>query len=165
MTWLLSSFNFYLITFYLKSFPGSMYVNSICFATADMFAFLFSGIALQFLPVSRALFISYTITGVGGTFYLIFQKSGIDWLVPMIVMLSRVGSSMSFNIGYISVARLFPTEYVASVFGVVNLLAHLITVGAPLVAEAGDWVPFIIFTFNSFMALFAAAQLKELGKK
>lgn len=42
---------------------------------------------------------------------------------------------MSYNIGYISVARLFPTEFVATVFGIVNFVSHLITVGAPIVAE------------------------------
>lgn len=50
--WLLSSFNFYLITFYLKSFPGNVYVNSLCFACADMCAFLCSGLCLKYYTVS-----------------------------------------------------------------------------------------------------------------
>lgn len=52
LIWLMSSFNFYLITFYLKSFPGSIYVNSICFAGADMIAFMSSGIILKKLSIS-----------------------------------------------------------------------------------------------------------------
>ena len=71
---------------------------------------------------------------------------------------------MSFNIGYISVARLFPTEYVATVFGLVNFVSHLITVGAPLVAELPNPIPFVVFCFNSFIAIFAAARLKEIKK-
>lgn len=48
LVWLLSSFNFYLITFYLKSFPGNIFVNSLCFASADMVAFLSSGVISKF---------------------------------------------------------------------------------------------------------------------
>lgn len=51
MVWLHSSFNFYLITFYLKSFPGNMFVNSICFASADMIAYLCSGVVIKFFMI------------------------------------------------------------------------------------------------------------------
>jgi hypothetical protein len=71
---------------------------------------------------------------------------------------------MSFNIGYISVARLFPTEYVSTVFALVNFISHIITIGAPLVAELPDPIPFIVFCCNSFCAIFAAARLKEIKK-
>mmetsp|Transcript_16361 Transcript_16361/g.27665 ORF Transcript_16361/g.27665 Transcript_16361/m.27665 type:complete len:111 (-) Transcript_16361:385-717(-) len=53
--WLLSSFNFYLITFYLKYFPGNVFVNSLCFAGADMIAFISSGVILNKISVSRGL--------------------------------------------------------------------------------------------------------------
>lgn len=71
---------------------------------------------------------------------------------------------MSFNIGYISVARLFPTEYVASVFGLVNFVSHLITVGAPIVAECPEPVPFVVFCLNAFLAIFVSMRLKEIDK-
>jgi len=34
-SWLFASFNFYMITFYLKYFPGNIFVNSLTFAGAD----------------------------------------------------------------------------------------------------------------------------------
>ena len=52
LVWLLSSFNFYLITFYRKKFPGSINTNSICFAFADMIAFGPSGAVLKFFRIS-----------------------------------------------------------------------------------------------------------------
>ena len=70
---------------------------------------------------------------------------------------------MSFNIGYISVARLFPTQYVSTVFGIVNFFSHLLTVGSPMVAEAPEPIPFVVFCFNSFIALFACLYLVEIG--
>ena len=51
MVWMHGSFNFYLITFYLKSFPGNMFVNAICFAFADMTAYMSSGLVLKFFKV------------------------------------------------------------------------------------------------------------------
>lgn len=68
---------------------------------------------------------------------------------------------MSFNIGYVSVARLFPTNFVATVFGIVNFFSHSITVGAPMVAELSDPIPFIVFCINSFIAIFACTNLVE----
>lgn len=68
---------------------------------------------------------------------------------------------MSFNIGYVSVARLFPTNFVSTVFGIVNFFSHFITVGAPMVAEFEDPIPFIVFCINSFLAIFACTNLVE----
>ena len=71
---------------------------------------------------------------------------------------------MSFNIGYVSVARLFPTKFVTCVFGIVNFVAHLVTVAAPIVAEAPEPVPFIVFCFNAGIAIFVSLSLKEIDK-
>jgi hypothetical protein len=60
---------------------------------------------------------------------------------------------MSFNIGYISVAKLFPTKFVATVFGIVNFASHIITIGAPITAELPHPIPQIVFTTNSVLAL------------
>lgn len=71
--WLLSSFNFYLITFYLKKFPGSIYVNSIVFAFADMVAFASSGLILKYFLISQGLSFSYGLSLIAGIMYLIFH--------------------------------------------------------------------------------------------
>ena len=114
-TWLLSAFNFYLITFYLKNIPGSVYLNSVLFALADMCAFLSSGIILKFLKIHQGLTISYGLSLIGGICYLIFYDTDLPWVIPVLLCV-RYGGAMSFNIGYVSVARLFPTKFVATVF-------------------------------------------------
>jgi len=70
LVWLFSSFNFYLITFYLKYFPGNIYVNSICFASADFVAFMMSGVVLKFLKIRHGLSFAYTLSMVAGITYL-----------------------------------------------------------------------------------------------
>jgi hypothetical protein len=157
LVWLLSSFNFYLITFYLKKFPGSIFINSIVFALADMIAFASSGIILKYFLISQGLSFSYGLSLISGICYLVFHnmESEMPWLIPLLVCFCRIGGSMSFNIGYISVARLFPTRFVATVFGIVNFVSHTITVGAPLVAELKEPIPFYVFCANAFFATFA----------
>ena len=72
---------------------------------------------------------------------------------------------MSFNIGYVSVSRLFPTKFVATVFGIVNFISHTFTIGAPLCAEIPDPVPFLIFSGNAGVAIFACLKLVELDRE
>lgn len=71
-TWLFASFNFYLITFYLKYFPGSIFINSICFAFADMIAFTSSGIFLQWVSITQGIVIANCIGLLGGVAYLVY---------------------------------------------------------------------------------------------
>ena len=164
MIWLLGSFNFYLITFYLKSFPGNIYINSMCFAGADLIAYMSSGFVLKFLTISKGLFFSYSLSLVGGLTYLLNYQTESTWLIPVLVCFSRIGGSMSFNIGYVSVARLFPTNFVTTVFGIVNFVSHGITVGAPMVAELGEPIPFVVFCCNAAFAIVFGLQLVELDR-
>jgi hypothetical protein len=165
--WLFSSFNFYLITFYLKSFPGSIYINSSCFAVADMLAFLASGIILNKVTIKQGLCFSYSLSLVASLVYQFMYIRADEemirkYAIPLIILFCRIGGSMSFNIGYISVARLFPTQFVATVFGIVNFVSHIITVGAPIVAELDKPIPMLVFCTNSFFAIFSCLRLKEL---
>ena len=45
--WIMSSFNFYLVTFYLKYFPGNIFQSTLCFAFSDLFGYIFSGLLLK----------------------------------------------------------------------------------------------------------------------
>lgn len=131
--WSCSMFNYYLIAFYLKYFPGSIFKNSLWFAVADFLSYCISGNILKRTNTQKTLFISYVISGTGSIIYLFFF-----WdirLVPLFIILSRVGNSMAFNTVYVSNNRMFPTKYLASSFGIVNFISHLYAIAAPLTAE------------------------------
>lgn len=51
MVWLHGSFNFYMLTFYLKYFPGNIFVNAMSFAAADLIAYSCSGIVLKLFSI------------------------------------------------------------------------------------------------------------------
>ena len=141
-------FNFYLITFYLKYFPGSIFKNSLWFALSDFVSFIISGVLLkQSNNPNKTLLISFSVSAFGSILYLLFywQLS----LIPVFIILSRVGNSMAFNTVYVSNNRFFPTKYLASTYGLVNFVSHLVAVAAPMLAEMSDPYPFTVFLFNS----------------
>lgn len=155
-------FNFYLLTFYLKYFPGSIFKNSIWFAVSDFLSYLISGNILKYSSTQRTLFISFVISGTGSLIYLFLY-----WdvrLVPVFILLSRIGNSMAFNTVYVSNNRLFPTKYLASTYGIVNFISHLYAIGAPLTAEIADPYPFMAFFFHSCLGAFCSFFLKEINK-
>lgn len=82
--------------------------------------------------------------------------------MPVFIILSRLGNAMSYNTVYVSNNRLFPTKFVSTTYGIVNLLSHIITVAAPLVAEIGDPYPFIIFVINTGLAITASIFIREI---
>lgn len=159
----LSAFNFYLITFDLKSFPGNIYVNSLCYAAADLTAYICSGLLLKYASVTKGFIASGTVTMVASVvFIFVVAGGGYESLSPVVISFARVGCCMSFNIGYVAVAKLFPTGYVASVFGIVNFMSHIVTIGAPLVAELPSPIPFCVIAVLAGASVVFARRLEEL---
>ena len=163
IVWSCAMFNFYLITFYLKYFPGSIFKNSIWFALSDFTSFVISGTILKKSgDPNKTLLYSFVLSIAGSLAYLTFywQVS----LVPIFIILSRMGNSMAFNTVYVSNNRFFPTKYLASTYGLVNFVSHLIAVGAPLLAEVSDPYPFTIYLLSSIIGLVSSYFLQDIQK-
>lgn len=129
-----------------------------------MMAFTSSGIFLQWVTITQGIVFANSLALVGAVSYLFNQTSTNPFVIPACICVSRIGASMCFNIGYVSVARLFPTQYTATVFGVVNFVAHNITIGAPIVAELQDPIPMVNFCIMSGCSIVACVFLKEINK-
>ena len=144
-----ATFNFYLLSFYMKYFPGNLFVNSVYFACSDLTAFIMAGLFLNFVGMKVTIRVAACLALTGGFMYL-FLYSKTD-LIPFMICLSRVGQSMIFNTTLICVNRLFPTLFIANAYGIVNFCAHMSACLSPFVAEIHDPIPFIFFvTFVSF---------------
>jgi hypothetical protein len=72
---------------------------------------------------------------------------------------------MSTNTSYISNARLFPTKFLLSTFGICNLVSHIISVAGPIVAEIDEPYPFILFVVSVALAIIASLFLKEQNER
>lgn len=84
-----ATFNFYLLTFYLKYFPGNVFENSVYFACSDLIAFCCAGVGLKYLGMKNTIRFASALALTGGISYLFL--STIEDLVPVIVCLSRIG--------------------------------------------------------------------------
>ena len=100
------------------------------------------------------------IGGVGGALYL--TMSSVTDLLPIIICMNRAGSTMAYNICYISIPRLFPTRYVTTVYGLVNMVAHTFACFSPLVAEISNPYPFLVFVVLVTVAFFVSFNIQEL---
>jgi hypothetical protein len=159
--WTMSSFNFYLVTFYLKYFPGDIFQSTLCFAFSDLFGYIFSGLLLKKVKVGRALRLSFLISGFGAFFYIIYGQAQPN-LLPFLICMTRVGCTMNYNILEISVPRLFPIRYVATVYGYVLFLAHIFACLSPMIAEIQDPYPFTVFFLAVIISLFCSYFLVEM---
>jgi MFS family permease len=159
--WSCSAFNFYLLTFFLKYFPGNIYENSFFFGIADFIAYAGSGLLLKRTNVVTALYIAFLIDFTGGILYIMFHNNLA--LVPIIICICRGGVTMTYNIGYVSPKELFPTLFIATVYGQVNVFAHIIACLAPMVAETAYPIPFCAYLVAIGISCFAAAMLTEIS--
>ena len=107
--WSMCSFNFYMLTFFMKYFPGNIFENSLCFAVSDLLAFTLSGLVIKYTSVPRGYRLAFLISSCGGGLYILFKS--VTSLIPIFLCLSRIGVTMAFNMGYISVPRLFPIKF------------------------------------------------------
>ena len=83
------TFNFYLLTFYIKYFPGNLFVNNLYFACSDLIAFFMAGTMLHYLSLKTAIRVGATIAFIGGVLYI--TTSQVQDLIPIMVCFSRMG--------------------------------------------------------------------------
>ena len=86
-----------------------------------MMGYFLAGLTLKYTNTAKGLRVAYCVCFTGGALYLTIGHTS-EALLPVLVILSRIGTTMCFNMGYISVPRLFPTKFVAFVFGIVNVV-------------------------------------------
>lgn len=154
-----TTFCFYMLMFYLKYFPGSIYKNASVFAVSDLVAFVMAGIILKVATMRKGMILSSFVAGCGGLSYLLFSDR-IEW-IPFMVCTSRIGMTMLFNICLISVNRLFRTINVATAYGLVNFFAHLFACLGPEVAEIQNPYPFLVFEILVGIGFFCIFFLTE----
>jgi hypothetical protein len=69
---------------------------------------------------------------------------------------------MTYNVSVISVNRLFPTKFISTAYGVVNMFAHIFACLSALIAEVPNPYPFLIFESLIVVAMFATFKIKEV---
>jgi MFS family permease len=161
--WTVSSFNYYIMTFYLKYIPGSVYTNTSLSCSAEIIAYIASGIIMNAFGVKLAFIISFILAAIGGIFLVIFFSAD-GYLIAIFVLFAKFGISFAFNVSYLATPQMFPTHLTSTAFGVCNLFARGSTILSPLIAEAPDPVPMSIFSVSCIAAAFLPLFLRPVKK-
>ena len=132
-------------------------------AASDIFSYMIAGVVLKKFGLTKSIILSLLTAALGATLYLfLFMKVS---LIPVFIVLCRVGNSMLLNIVYVTNSTLFPTQFAASSFGILNFIAHVSAVSAPLIAEMHDPYPFFIYLFNCVIAMVSSFFVRQINQQ
>ena len=149
-----TSFNFYLINFQLKYFPGNIYVNSAVFSVCSIIAYVVSNPLYKKLGLKISFIVSFFISSVGGFLIVLWGlDSEVKLVFPILVLLASFGTANMFNLLYCTHASIFPTQFAAGAMGICNFTARVMTIFSPIVAEIEGSLPMWIFTVLSVLSL------------
>jgi len=152
--WMSTSFNFYLINFQLKYFPGNIYVNSVVFSTCSIVAYVVSNPLYKFMGLKISFILSFLISSIGGFLIVLWGlNTDVAWVFPCLVLLASFGTANMFNLLYCTHSHIFPTAFAAGAMGICNFTARIMTIFSPMVAEIEGSIPMWTFTVLSVVSL------------
>ena len=162
------AFDYFLISFQLKYLPGNININTSVSYLSEMLGYATSGWILGKVAIKWTLVSFFAIAGIGSfgaLFYGDLDSDGANWTFSIFVMLMKFGMSAAFNIVYIAQPKMFPTLFAVTAMGIVNIIARVVTIFAPVVAEIKAPVPMISFTTLAILAGVGSLFLIEVKDK
>ena len=156
--WTASSFNYYLIVFFLKYIPGNIYGNTAISNGSELTAYIVSGYIMNLLGIKASYLIGFSVAAAGGLLLTFFFN--MTSVIPVFVLLAKFGVAVSFNICYLAMPQLFPVALTGTAFGICNLFARFSTVLSAPVAELTEPLPTLVFTFLSIVPGLLSLLLK-----
>lgn len=136
--WCFSCFSFYLIGFYVKYFPGNVFVNFAMIGFADAFANLMNRSLQAYFntkQVYRILLIGLTI--MSASFFFTVDSGYITnfMAIASMIFAMRLFINGCFALSYYTNCQLFPTLLRSKVFTTTNAFARPCSMMSPLIAE------------------------------
>jgi OCT family organic cation transporter-like MFS transporter 4/5 len=131
--WTVASMLYYFMSYYVIYLPGNVYNNTYASGAAEIVATLFGGVLLKIVNIRWAFFISNSVALFGGLLILFFGHMN-ESLMPVFVIVAKLGISATYLLVYAVTVGLFPTLFAATAFGTCGLTANLLTIASPYVA-------------------------------
>ena len=70
--WSASTFNYYLMTFFLKYIPGNLYINTVIANASEVLAYAASGYLMNIMGIKISYFTGFTVATAGGLLLIFF---------------------------------------------------------------------------------------------
>ena len=153
-----ASFSCYMIGYYTKYFPGTIFVNYAIVAFADCFSMLYITFLTSYMNrVKHVVKINLLIICVSSALYMCFV-SQYPILVPFGIFVLRACTSSTLSYAYHMNQRLFPAEFRSLASGSMNFVSRLLAASALIVVEYTQNP--IVFVFSvSIVVLFLSNGL------
>jgi hypothetical protein len=153
ITWSFSAFAFFLVPFYLTTLESNnMFLLSTSLAIAEIISSIICLTLIHGRDLRKVLSFFCALTCFGTVGVMIFngiEKGSSEASLAMCYLVLYVGIVTAFDLVYLLVNELFPTLYLATAYGVCNIVGRLITVLAPLVSRAPKPFPMLILAAYS----------------
>ena len=158
--WVSTTFTYYIVIFLVKYLPGSLYINQLVSGFACI-GYLVTPPLAKKLDNRKIMLLGYVVTLVFLVGMLIAENSHIsDVGYSFVFFLFKCGVSMVNISLFVIHYDLFPTKYMATSYGLCNIISRILTIAGPIVAELGTTIPVIILIILNALALIAAYFLR-----
>ena len=130
-------------------------MNIIISSVFELPAYILSGIIYETLGIKIALISLYSISILGTITYMLLETEDNAMIAGMISFI-KFGVSGTLNISFLANAGLFPAIFGSTAFGICNIFARIMTILAPIVAEANVPIPLITFNVMAGVGIIAS---------
>ena len=155
--WVTVTFNYYMINFQVKYFPGDFGVNTIVMFGSDIPFCIMTGFMISFFRAKVVFLMFYVLQIIAGLSILFLVNPNEPGVIfPALVSCARGGVLGVFVTVYITHPKMFPTLFSVTSMGISNIFSRSIVIMAPMVAEISFPTPMIIFTILNTFALVCA---------
>jgi hypothetical protein len=133
--WMYSSFNYYLIGYYVKYFPGDVFVNFLMMTVAEVISPLVLYFTQRRIVTKYAA--RYLLFGaaVMAMLYIINEHIGTDYWIPFLILGIRIFVKAIYSLGYYANGKLFPILVKTTIFSLTNGIGRPFSALSTMVTE------------------------------
>lgn len=137
-----ASFVYYFYNIYMKYIKGSLVINTIISATTEVLARLTGGLIFFKFGPKLSFASMFTLSSIGTVLLMFFWS--YEAAVPVFIILSKFGITACYTMVFVAGVTMVPTIFAATVFGIVNACARVVTTSSSIAAELEYPTPLII---------------------
>lgn len=145
----------------MKYIPGNVFVNTTVSSLSEVSSHVTTYFLFKRYGPRKCLIYCYFISALTAFLLILAESAKMVSVVPILVLGAKFGVSAAFLGVYMANVKIFPTEYLGTIFGICNVVARGSTILAPMVAEMSNPVPLLAFSLISLTSALAAIKLKE----
>ena len=103
-------------------------------SSSEVLSYSFAGLLFEKAGLKFTFILAYFVS-FGGMFALILYKGDAKIVFCLLVLGSKFGVAIVFNLAYLANYNLFPVIILTTTYGICNVFARFLTIVAPYIAE------------------------------